>query len=177
MKYELRNRKGNVICTVEAESHLDARLYGIREVIGFDRAVELPEGDSGLAESWRALHPEWSEAQIMIATTGTLVEATVIDVPPQDSSPVFREGEKDADREKDAEIARWKARRSAEAAEKKRAVEEARKTRARKAEARLIVKEREEAKEEQPGRTQLEESWRAAHPEWSDEQIRIAVEG
>lgn len=36
---------------VEANSHLDARLYGIREVVGFDRAIELPPGDSGLAES------------------------------------------------------------------------------------------------------------------------------
>ena len=80
MRYELRNKSGGVLLIIEAESHFEAKLYGSRHVPGFHRALELPEGDRGLLESFRALHPEWSDAQVRLAATGTAAESYLITV-------------------------------------------------------------------------------------------------
>ena len=110
-RYGLRDKTDRVLAIVEAEAELDARLYGIRNVEGFHRAVELPPGDQGLQESlreleeacsmsyrkpfsapsliqvgehgrevdegkrrlrdsWRYAHPEWTDEQVLSATTG-----------------------------------------------------------------------------------------------------------
>ena len=54
-RFELRDKTDRVLQIVEAETELHARLFGIRKVEGFHRAVELPEGDAGLTESLREL--------------------------------------------------------------------------------------------------------------------------
>lgn len=185
-RYELRSKNNHVLLLLEAESIQDARLYGMRNVPAFDRAVALPEGDGGLEESIRAAYPDFTDEQVRIFATGRPEEARIIKVGEQDSNPIFQRGEKDAEKEIAAEIRSWETKRSAEAAARDKAIKENKLAAARRSERPLIeVELREkaeaaaEAEEGEPDadRMQLEESWRAAHPDWTDEQIRVAVEG
>ena len=75
MIYELRNRSDQVLQLVEAESELEARLFGIRSVEGFHRALELPEGDQGLEASLRELEASRSMIPRLPVSTPSLPRA------------------------------------------------------------------------------------------------------
>jgi len=111
MVYELRNKAGEVLEIVEAEAELEARLFGVRNVPGFHRALELPEGDQGLDESLRELEASRSMRPRLPVSTPSLPRAG------------------------------------------------------------------QHGREVNEARRRLRDSWRSAHPEWTDRQVEIAVTG
>ena len=74
-RFELRDKTDRVLQIVEAPSHLEARLYGIRNVERFSRAVALPDGDAGIEASLRELEESLSMASRLPVSTQSLIQA------------------------------------------------------------------------------------------------------